>query len=95
MEDAADTRRQRLFRMASRPSGAVFPLGIIEVFKQSTAGLVVSVILSLTGILAFAIHGFFLARGRPEFRTLYSVLLLGAMLVLSLAQTMITLSLLI
>lgn len=64
--------------------------GLVEVYKQSLTGLVLSVILSAGGIFAFSIHSYFIRRGNPEFSLPLSRLILIATLITSLAQMAIT-----
>jgi hypothetical protein len=54
--------------------------------------LILSLIVGLAGILGFGIHTYFLRRGHDEFNTLVSRGILWAMLVTSVAQLMVTLS---
>ena len=61
-------------------------LGFGEVAQQRRTGLWCSLGLAGAGVLAFLIHGFFIARGHPEFRLPISLAVLGASLVLSLVQ---------
>jgi hypothetical protein len=67
--------------------------GLVEVYACSFAGLVLSLILSAGGLFAFVIHAIFIRRGRPEFNTPASKLLLAAMLPVSLAQAAVTITL--
>ena len=60
--------------------------GFGEVARQRRSGLWCSLGLAGAGVLAFVIHGFFIARGHPEFRLPISLAVLGASLVLSLVQ---------
>ena len=69
--------------------------GLVLVFQHSAAGLWLSALLSFGGIFAFAIHTFFIKKGRPEFKTPVSLSLLIAMLVVSLVQAAVTFYLLI
>lgn len=64
--------------------------GLVEVYKQSLMGLVLSVILSAGGIFAFSIHSYFIRRGNPEFSLPLSRFILIATLITSLAQMAIT-----
>ena len=61
-------------------------LGFGEVVRQRRSGLWCSLGLAGAGVLAFLIHGVFLARGHPEFRLPVSVAVLGGSLALSLVQ---------
>ena len=69
--------------------------GLVLVERQTLAGLVLSLLLTLGGIFAFSIHTYFLRKGRAEFNAPVSQLLLVAMLVVSLVQGVVTLVLLV
>ena len=69
--------------------------GLILVFQNSFAGLIFSLVLSLAGIFAFAIHTFFIKKGRSEFKVPISLFILIATLVVSLTQAAITIYLLV
>ncbi|MFG1690966.1 DUF6713 family protein [Gemmatimonadota bacterium] len=60
--------------------------GFRELAQRRRSGLWFSLGLAGAGVLAFLIHGFFLARGHPEFRLPTSLAILGASFVLSLVQ---------
>lgn len=74
----------------------LFPIlyGLVQVFQDSFAGLVFSLILSFGGMFAFSIHLFFIKRGRNEFKVPISLFILIATLIVSLAQATITIYLL-
>jgi hypothetical protein len=59
--------------------------GLVQVARGHSSGRLFAVALSLAGVAAFSIHTFFLARGRPEFRSLASVAVLAATLLASIA----------
>ena len=69
--------------------------GLVQVFQQTLAGLIVSVILSAGGIFAFTIHTIFIRKGRNEFKAPVSMLLLAATLIISIVQLIITIYLLV
>ena len=69
--------------------------GLILVFQNSFAGLIFSLVLSFAGIFAFAIHTFFIKKGRSEFKVPISLFILIATLVVSLTQAAITIYLLV
>lgn len=60
--------------------------GMVLVFQQSTAGMVFSLCISLSGVFAFGIHTYFLKKGREEFRLPVSFFILAALLPVSLVQ---------
>ena len=69
--------------------------GLLLVYQRATAGLILSLVLSLGGLFAFTIHTYFIKRGRDEFKAPISLVILIAALIVSLFQLVITLYLLI
>jgi len=69
--------------------------GLILVFQHTFAGLIFSLILCFFGIFAFAIHMFFIRKGREEFNTPISLFILVATFVVSLIQVVVTIFLLV
>jgi hypothetical protein len=65
-------------------------LGIVFLSRDITAGLVLSLILSLGGILAFGLHTYFINKGRTEFKTPISQSILISTLLVSLVQLALT-----
>lgn len=97
--DSAYWNEWKLFRLGGGITVFLiihFPLlfiilyGLVEVYKQSFTGLVLSVILSAGGIFAFSIHSYFIRKGNPEFSLPISRLILIATLMVSLAQMAVT-----
>jgi hypothetical protein len=97
--DSAYWNEWKLFRLRGGITGFLiihFPLlfiilyGLVEVYKQSLTGLVLSVILSAGGIFAFSIHLYFIRKGNPEFSLLLSRIILITTLMVSLAQMAVT-----
>ena len=64
--------------------------GLVLVREQRTAGLVISVVLSISGLFAFFIHNYYLRKGRPEFNTFFSKGLLWLIGVVSMVQLVFT-----
>lgn len=64
--------------------------GLVLLARGQAAGLSYSLALGLIGLIACAVHGAFLLRGREEFRTFPSLALLAAVLVVSAAQLWVT-----
>ena len=60
--------------------------GLVLVYRQTLAGLILSLLLSFGGVFAFSIHTYFIRKGRDEFRTAISQFILAATLVASLVQ---------
>ncbi len=74
------------------PLLAAILYGFIEVSKLTSAGFVMSFILSFSGIFAFVIHVWFIRKGRLEFRTPLSLGILFAMLAVSVVQLIVTIA---
>lgn len=64
--------------------------GLIEVYRHSPAGYVLSLVLAGGGLFAFTAHTLFLRRGRPEFRAPVSLFILASTLAVSLIQAVLT-----
>jgi hypothetical protein len=101
--DSAYWKEWELFRLPGGITGFllihfpvlfVFLYGLVLVYQLTLAGLIISLALSLAGLFAFAIHRYFIRRGRDEFSTPISQFILTAALTLSLIQAAITLYLL-
>ena len=60
--------------------------GLALIKRGTLIGLILSVFVSATGLLAFSIHTFFIHRGHPEFNTSVSLGILWATLFVSLLQ---------
>ena len=102
--DSAYWKEWELFKLPGGITGFILlhlPLlflilyGLVQVFQQTFAGLILSVILSLGGIFAFTIHTIFILKGRNEFKVPVSIFLLVATLIVSIIQLAITIYLLI
>jgi hypothetical protein len=101
--DSAYWKEWDLFKLPGDITGFLivhFPLlfvvlyGLVLVFQRTFAGLIFSLVLSFGGLFAFAIHTYFIRRGRHEFKTPISLFILMATLIVSLAQAAITIYLL-
>lgn len=97
--DSAYWEEWKLFRLPGGISGFLavhFPLlfiilyGLIEVYRQTAAGFLFSLILSAGGIFAFSIHTYFIRRGNTEFTLPLSRFILIATMIVSLAQMSVT-----
>ncbi len=89
----------KLFKLPGDITGFLivhFPLlflvlyGLVLLYQQTVSGLVISLLLSLSGVFAFTIHLYFIRQGRPEFKLPISIAVLVATLVVSLFQGAIT-----
>jgi hypothetical protein len=66
--------------------------GLVLVHEQAFAGLIVSLILSASGIFAFVFHFYHLRKGRPEFNTAISKTLIVSTFFVSIVQTILTIT---
>ena len=98
--DSAYWKEWELFKLPGGITGFLllhFPLllfilwGLILISRQSSSGNIFSLILSLGGIFAFAIHTYFLRKGRKEFDKPISKCILLAILLVSIIQLTVTL----
>jgi hypothetical protein len=101
--DSAYWQEWELFHLPGGITGFLllhFPIlflvlyGLVLVYQQTLAGLILSLVLSFGGLFAFSIHTYFLRQGRDEFKLPISRFILAATPVVSLVQTGITLYLL-
>jgi hypothetical protein len=102
--DSAYWKEWELFGLPGGITGFLlihFPLlflvlyGLVLVYQLTIAGLILSLVLGLVGVFAFTIHTYFVKRGRDEFTTPISRIILVATLIVSLIQLAITLYVLI
>lgn len=101
--DSAYWQEWQLFKLPGGVTGFLLlhiPLlfiilyGLILVYKQLDSGLVISLVAAAGGIFAFIIHSWFLNKGRQEFNTRFSKLLLVVTFIISLFQAALSLILL-
>jgi hypothetical protein len=78
------------FLLVHIPLWIVGLYGLVLVRDEISAGLILSLVVSLAGLFAFGIHTYFLRKGRPEFDAPVSKLILWAVLIVSLFQGMVT-----
>jgi hypothetical protein len=64
------------------------------VYEHTLSGLILSLIVSASGIFAFSIHMYFIRKGREEFKELISQCILYGTLFISITQAVLTLWLL-
>ena len=97
--DSAYWKEWELFRLPGGITGFLiihFPLllfilyGLVLVFRHSFWGLIFSAILCAGGIFAFAIHTYFLKKGRSEFDKPLSKFILLGTLIVSIVQLIVT-----
>ena len=74
------------FVLTNVPMVFVVVWGAYALALNRTAGIVMSWALVASGLIAFGLHGFLLARGHAAFDAPVSLALLGATLVISVAQ---------
>jgi hypothetical protein len=101
--DSAYWKEWELFRLPGGISGFLglhVPLlfvilyGLVELERRTPAGLIYSLLLSAGGVFAFIIHLWFIRRGRPEFKTPTSLAILILLLIGSLIQMSLTVTML-
>ncbi len=97
--DSAYWKEWNLFKLPGSSTGFLilhFPLlflvlyGLVLVFKQSSGGLIFSLILSFGGLFAFTGHMYFIKKGRNEFKSPISLFILFSILIVSVIQAVIT-----
>jgi hypothetical protein len=102
--DSAYWKEWELFRLPGGITGFLllhFPVvflvlyGLVLVYAQTAAGLILSLALSFGGLFAFSIHTYFMRKGRHEFAIRISQFILVATLVVSLAQAAVSVYLLV
>ncbi len=91
---ASENRNMAFFLLAHLPLVFLILYGLVEVYNLTNAGLVISLLLACGGLFAFCAHMFFLRKGRQEFNTPLSLLVLIITLPVSLAQGICTVLLL-
>lgn len=69
--------------------------GLVLVDRGEQAGLILSLIVSGSGLFAFLIHTFFISRGHAEFKTPVSLAILWSTLLVSLIQLGLTVAILV
>lgn len=65
-------------------------LGLVLVYEDKFAGLIISLILSAGGLFAFLFHFYHLRKGRPEFNTIISKGMIISTLIISVFQIILT-----
>jgi hypothetical protein len=102
--DSAYWQEWKLFHLPGGESGFLLlhiPLlmpviyGLVLVDRGVFAGLVLSLVVSVSGLFAFSIHTFFIRSGHPEFKTPVSLGILWMILLVSLAQFNLTAAMLV
>jgi hypothetical protein len=97
--DSAYWKEWELFHLPGGLTGFLlihFPLyclglyGLVLLSKGTSNSLIYSLVISLAGMAAFAIHTWFLRKGQPEFNVPVSKIILWGTLVVSLIQAVLT-----
>lgn len=83
-----------LFLSLHFPLLFIFLWGLVLVYMERTAGLVLSAILSAVGIFALAIHTYFIRKGKPGFTAPISRFILWGGAAVSAVQGIVTIYLL-
>jgi hypothetical protein len=84
-----------LFVVLHLPLLAVVLYGLVLIERMALGGLVISLVLALSGLFAFTIHRYFIQQGHDEFTIPTSQFLLRATLIVSIAQLGVTVYLLV
>jgi len=93
--DSAYWREWELFKLPGGLTGfliihiplvMVVQYGIILIFQQSTCGIIISLVVSFSGIFAFFIHQYFIKKGHTEFTPVISQFILISIFIISLVQ---------
>ncbi len=66
-------------------------LGLVFVYEDKFAGMIISLILSACGLFAFFFHFYHIRKGRPEFTTLISKGMIISTFIISIVQIILTL----
>lgn len=66
--------------------------GLLEVQKRSVYGLIISLVLALSGLTAFVIHQVFIRKGNKEFSSLLSQSILAATVIASIVLIVVTIT---
>ncbi len=101
--DSAYWKEWELFKLPGGINGFLiihFPLlfavlyGLVLTYNQTFTGLIISLILSFSGLFAFIIHTYYIKKGHPEFKTTISQFILISTFIVSIVQAGITIYLL-
>jgi hypothetical protein len=84
-----------LFVVLHLPLLAVVLYGLVLIERMALGGLIISLVLALSGLFAFTIHRTFIRQGHDEFTIPTSQFLLWATLIMSIAQLGVTVYLLV
>jgi len=83
------------FNLIHIPLVALILYGLVELNHGGYYGIIMSMVLSLGGLFAFSIHTYFIRRGKEEFKTPVSQGILYSILLVSVAQLVLTLTFLV
>lgn len=65
-------------------------IGLVFVYEDKTAGMIISLLLATGGLFAFFFHFYHLRKGKPEFNTLISKGMIISTFAISIIQTILT-----
>lgn len=68
----------------------IFLLGLVLVYDHKFSGMIISLILSGSGLFAFFFHFYHLRKGKPEFNTVISKTMIVSTLIISVFQIILT-----
>jgi hypothetical protein len=83
-----------IFLLLHLPLLALILWGLLEIFASTFTGLILSLLVAAAGIAAFTIHTVYLKKGNKEFKTTLSITLLVIILIVSAAQLILSIKLL-
>ena len=78
------------FLLLHIPLVALVLYGMVALAEGERSGLIISLLLAAGGLFALCAHGYFLAKGRDEFKTPVSLFILGSAGGFSLVQLVVT-----
>jgi hypothetical protein len=80
----------RGFLMLHIPMLFAILLGLVLVYEDTIAGMIMSLLLAMGGLFAFFFHFHYIRKGRPEFNTKISKGLIISTLIISIFQIILT-----
>lgn len=78
------------FQIMHLPLLFVILLGLVLVYDHRLSGYIISLILAASGLFAFVFHFYHLRKGKPEFNTMVSKVMIVSTFVISVIQVYLT-----
>jgi hypothetical protein len=85
-----DQKNMNIFLLLHIPLIFLIMYGLKEIIQGSFIGLIISIVLCFSGFFAFFFHMHFIRKGRIEFNTLISKIMIAGIFILSIIQLIIT-----